>query len=78
MKKRKTSSPSFEELVPEEELRERMKAHLKSRAPLFGEGSVFSELLQSAVNGMLNGEMGDFLAEERAKEKANKRNGYTS
>lgn len=60
-----------------EKLREKMKAHLYAKKSLFGKGSIFSELLQTAVNGMLNGEMTDFLKEERAKDKPNKRNGHT-
>lgn len=75
--KKTTKASSFEELVPDAELREKMKAHLYAKKSLFGEGSIFSELLQSAVNGMLNGEMTDFLEEERAKDKPNKRNGHT-
>lgn len=66
-------APSFENLVPDAELREKMKEHLYSGQALFGEGSIFSDLLQAAVNGMLNGEMNDFLEEERAKDKANSR-----
>ncbi|MBX2930208.1 MAG: transposase [Saprospiraceae bacterium] len=75
--KKTTKATSFEELVPDEELREKMKAHLYAKKSLFGEGSIFSDLLQTAVNGMLNGEMNDFIEEERAKDKSNKRNGHT-
>lgn len=74
-KTRKVSS--FEELIPHAELREKMKAHLYAKKSLLGKGSIFSAKLQTAVNRMLNGEMNDFLEEERAKDKSNKRNGHT-
>jgi len=68
---------SLEELIPDAELRDRMVKHLYSKKPLLSQGSVFSELLQSMVNQMLEGEMSDFLSKEE-EEKKNKRNGYTS
>lgn len=76
MKKTK-KAPSFEELIPDAELREKAKAHLYSKKAPFGEGSIFSKVLHSAVNGLFNGEMEDFLPEELVKENVNKSNGYT-
>ncbi len=64
-----------EELVGDKELYERMKSHLYSKAPVLGEGSPFSELLQKMVNEMLEGEMDSFMEEERHRGKPNKRNG---
>jgi len=66
------------DLIPDAELRDRMVSHLYSKKPLLSEGSVFSELLQGVVNKMLEGEIEDFLTEERASGEENKRNGYTS
>ena len=54
-----------------------MEEHLYSKQPLLSEDSVFSELLQALVNKMLEGEVEEFLGEERASERKNKRNGYT-
>lgn len=59
----------------QESLEERMKTHLKSKKPLLGEDSPFSELLQNMVNHMLDGEMDSFMESERLKQKPNKRNG---
>ncbi|MEM1002805.1 MAG: IS256 family transposase [Bacteroidota bacterium] len=53
----------------------RLKEHLLSGSPILGEGSPFSELLQKMVDGIMQGEMNDFLEEERASGKLNKRNG---
>lgn len=64
-----------EDLVGDEELYERMKSHLYSKAPVLGEGSPFSELLQKMVNEMLEGEMDSFMEQERDQGKSNKRNG---
>ena len=59
------------------ELYEQLKSHLYSKEPLLGSDSPFSELLQQLVNKMLEGEVEDFLEEERSKGHKNKRNGYT-
>jgi transposase-like protein len=74
----KKKKDTLAELIPDGELRERMISHLYSKKPLLSEGSVFSELLQGLVNKMLEGEVEDFLDEERASGQENKRNGYTS
>lgn len=78
MMTKKKKKETLADLIPDAELRERMVAHLYSKQPLLSEGSVFSELLQTLVNKMLEGEVEDFLDEERASERSNKRNGYTS
>lgn len=75
---KKKKKETLEDLIPDAELRERMVAHLYSKKPLLSEGSVFSELPQSMVNKMLEGEVEDFLDEQKASGEPNKRNGYTS
>lgn len=72
-KKKKDTKP----IVDDPELYARMKDHLYSKQPLLGEDSPFSELLQQMVDKMLDGEMDAFIGDERAKGKANKRNGKT-
>ena len=67
----------LEDLIPDAALRDRMVEHLYSQKPLLTEGSVFSELLQSMVDRMLEGEMDDFMQNKAAESKKNKRNGYT-
>lgn len=73
---KKKKKDRLSELIPDSELRDRMIAHLYSKQPLLSEGSVFSELLQELVNKMLEGEVEDFMDEERASGRTNKRNGY--
>lgn len=77
MTKRKNKE-TLEDLIPDADLRDRMVEHLYSKKPLLSEGSVFTELLQSMVNKMLEGEVDDFLDTQRASGGQNKRNGYTS
>ena len=57
---------------------EKLKEHLYSKAPLLGEGSPFSGLLQEMVNGILDGEIESYMSEQRAGDIINKRNGKTS
>ena len=64
--------------IETEELMKRMQKHLYSKEPLFGDGSPFSQLLQSMVNRMLEGEIEHHLETEGEREGGrNKRNGYT-
>jgi len=65
------------EKVESQELYERMKQRLYSKEPLFGDGSPFSELLQTMVNKMLEGEADHHIDNELLMGKKNKRNGYT-
>lgn len=58
-------------------LYERMKQRLYSKEPVFGDGSPFSELLQSMVNKMLEGEADHHINQEVNLGRRNKRNGYT-
>lgn len=58
-------------------LYERMKKRLYSKEPMFGDGSPFSELLQTMVNKMLEGEADHHIDQELSQGKRNKRNGYT-
>lgn len=69
-------SNSKEEIVSQE-MKERLRSHLRSKGPLFGQDSPFSELLQGMVNELLEGEMEAFQAEQKTKGKRNKRNGKT-
>jgi transposase-like protein len=73
-KKKKT----LEDLFPDPELRQRVKEQLYSGEPLFGKDSVFSEMLQAVVNAALEGEMDQFMEEEKASAegKKNRRNGH--
>lgn len=57
------------------QLYEKMKTHLYSKKPILGEDSPFSELLQTMVNTMLDGEMDSFIEGEKEVKKTNKRNG---
>jgi len=75
---KKKKKETLEDLIPDAALRERMVEHLYSKKPLLSEGSVFSELLQTMVNKILEGQVQDFLEEQRASGEQNKRNGYTS
>lgn len=60
------------------QLYKRMKKHLYSKEPLLGEDSPFSELLQQMVDKMLDGEMEDFMSDQRKEATTNKRNGKTT
>jgi len=75
-KKRKT----LEDLFPDAELRDRVKGQLYSGEPLFGNGSVFSEMLGAIINASLEGEIEDFMEGQKAEEstRSNRRNGHTS
>ena len=60
-----------------QDLYERMKDRLYSKEPMFGDGSPFSELLQTMVNKMLEGEANYHIENELLSGKKNKRNGFT-
>lgn len=74
----KKKQKTLEELFPDPDLRQRVKERLYSGESLFGEDSVFSEMLQAIVNAALEGEMDEFMKEEKASDsdKKNRRNGY--
>lgn len=77
MKKKK--NPSLEDLFPDPELRKRVTDQLYSGGSLFGEGSVFSEMMQAMVNAALEGEVNHFMDEQSAKDEpiaTNRRNGH--
>lgn len=74
MKGKKT----VKELLSDPEMSQRLEGHLRSKERLLSNDSPFSELLQSMVNTMLEAEMDDFLDEEKASGKKNKRNGRKS
>ncbi len=64
-----------EQLLVDSKMYDRLKKHLYSKRPVLGEDSPFSELLQSMVNQLLDGEMESFMGEERTNNRRNKRNG---
>lgn len=68
----------MEDLIPDEEIRNEVLRKLYSGEPLFGEGGIFTGLLQSFVNAALEGEMNSFIQESKGADKENRRNGYTS
>ena len=74
MAKRK-KGPSLEDLVPDAELRKKIKEGLVSGKPISGEGGIFTELLQSIVDACLDGEMSVHLEEEKSNTVSNRRNG---
>jgi len=63
------------EMLSDPKMRDRLEKHLKSKKRILGNDSPFSELLQGMVNVMLAGEMDDFMDEETASGRKNKRNG---
>jgi putative transposase len=81
MTKKKTSKrKNLEELIPDEELRNRVKDQLYSGNSVLGEGSVFTEMLQSMVNAALEGEMDAHVQGGEKQDEAktsNRRNGHT-
>jgi len=64
-----------DQLIVEPEMYNRLKAHLYNRQPVLGEDSPFSELLQTMVNEMLEGEMESFMSDPEQISSPNKRNG---
>jgi len=72
------SKKRIQKSVSSDSMEDRIKQHLSSKKPLLGEGSPFSELLQNAVNQMLEGEMEDYQAQQKANQIINKRNGHSS
>lgn len=71
-------SKTLEELFPDAEVRQRIQQQLYSGGPLFGEGSIFSEMLQTMINASLDGEMESFQEEEKSSGNGNRRNGYST
>lgn len=74
-KKGRQRRPRMEDLIPDPELRERVTRQLYGDEPLFGKGSVFSEMLQAMVNAALEGELDAHLRDNS--EDKNRRNGHT-
>ena len=72
-----SKSKKKEQLIVAPEMYDRLKEHLYSKRPVLGEDSPFSEMLQSMVNQMLDGEMDSFMGEEQQQGGSNKRNGKT-
>ena len=79
-KKKSSKRKNLEDLIPDEELRNRVKDQLYNGNSVLGEGSVFTEMLQSMVNAALEGEMDNHVqgGEKQDESKAsNRRNGHT-
>ena len=74
MAKKKTKT--LEEMFPDAEVRERIQEQLYSGGPLFGEGSIFSEMLQAMIDATLDGEMHHFQEEEKASGEEVRRNAW--
>ena len=72
------SKKKKEQLIKDPELYGRLKDHLIKKRPVLGEDSPFSELLQTMVNEILEGEMDSFMEEEKASGRPNKRNGRST
>ena len=76
----KRKKKTLEDLFPDPELRQRVKDQLYSGQSLFGEGSVFTEMLEALVNASLEGEMDHFLEQQKRQPKGqgkrNRRNGH--
>lgn len=72
----KNKKKKLEELIPDDSLRNRVVDQLYSGKPLLGEGSVFSEMLQSILNASLEGEIDHYLSEQKAHGVGNRRNGH--
>ena len=60
------------------ELQNQIADHLKSGKPLLGADSPISQMMQSAINAVLEGELSHHLSEDSAVAKKNKRNGSIS
>lgn len=77
MKKKRTSSPKLETLVPDEVKRKEMLSRLYQGDPILGEGGIFTEMLQAFVNAALEGEIDHHLNGGDLSGQKNRRNGHT-
>ena len=77
MKKKSTSRPKLEELVPDEGKRKEILSRLYGGDPILGEGGIFTEMLQTFVNAALEGELDHHLKEGDSSGFGNRRNGHT-
>jgi putative transposase len=77
-KKRRTTTPRMEDLIPDPERRSEVLRRLYNNDSLLGEGGIFTDMLQSMINAALEGEIDYTLASESDTASKNKRNGYTS
>ena len=66
------------EIIPDDGIRNEMLSRLYKGDPILGAKGVFTNLLQSFVNAALEGEMDNFLQEEKDDSADNRRNGHTS
>lgn len=75
MKKKKGSTPSLEELIPDAEHRKKIVAGLYSGKSLFGGDGIFTDLLQAMVNAAMEGEAAAHITEEKKSGNKNRLNG---
>jgi len=80
LKKRRTSTPRMEDLIPDPVRRTEVLSRLYNNDSLLGEGGIFTDMLQSMINAALEGEIDYTLASDSESDTGsrNKRNGYTS
>lgn len=76
-KKTRKKSARLEDLVPDADVRKRVLERLYGHEPLLGDGSIFSEMLQSMINASLEGEMDYTLNSNHLEAVDNRRNGHT-
>lgn len=77
--KKKKEEPLFghklEEVIPDAEIRQKFIDQLYKGESIFGEGSIFRDLLQGFVNKALEGEIESHLSEDKLKGSKNRKNG---
>jgi putative transposase len=76
--KKRKKRQRLHEIIPDDSIRNEMLSRLYKGDPILGEKGVFTNLLQSFVNAALEGEMDNFLHEEKDDSTDNRRNGHTS
>ena len=77
-KKRSTSTPRMEDLIPDAKRRTEVLRRLYNNDSLLGEGGIFTDMLQSMINAALEGEIDYTLSTDSDTVTNNKRNGHTS
>jgi len=68
----------LEDLIPDEKLRTEVLSRLYNREPILGKQGIFTNMLQSFVNAALEGEMDNYLEQEKGEGVGTRRNGHTS
>lgn len=76
-RKKRENGRSLEELIPNEAQRTEILKRLYKGDPIVGSGGIFTDMLKAIVNAALEGEMDDYLMENKLINKSNRRNGHT-